>query len=159
LKKIAAARRAGIVDEHVAAPELVLHKGMQRLASLELPQVAREGERLRAGIADRARRRIEVLLRGRGEHGLRALARERQRARLPDPAASAGDNHNLAVELAHCLRPLLAFAHEVLTCVVASGQARANAWAISTSRSATARRSRRRSASTTSMPSRAFPAI
>ena len=47
LEEIAAARRAGIVHQHVAAPELLLHEGVQRLAGLELLQVAREGERLR----------------------------------------------------------------------------------------------------------------
>ena len=75
-QEVAAARRPGIVDQHVAASELVLHEAMQRLAGFQRFQVAREGERLRPGIADRGRGGVEIGLRGGGEHGLRALARE-----------------------------------------------------------------------------------
>jgi hypothetical protein len=105
-EEIAAARRTGIVHQHVAASELVPHEGVQRLAGFERLQVAREGEGFWPGIADRGRGRIEIGLRGGGEHGLRPFARERGRDRAPDAAAAAADHHDPVGEFAHRSRPL-----------------------------------------------------
>ena len=116
-EEIAAARRARIVHQHVAAPGLVLHEGVQRLAGLELFQIAREGERLRPGIADLGRGLVEILLRGCRQHGLRALARERSRDRLADAAAAAGHHNDFAGKLAH-LRPSLSCVAELVRCIV-----------------------------------------
>src|SRR5258708_15443981 len=60
--------------------------------SLELFQVVREGKRLLSHLADRIRRRVEIGLRGCGEHGLRAFARERRRDRASDAAAPARED-------------------------------------------------------------------
>ena len=95
----ARARCARVVDEHVATLEALVDALEQLLARLELAQIAGDRERLRPLGRDRLGGGGEILLGGGGEHGLRTLARERERDAAADPAARPRNDDDLAVEL------------------------------------------------------------
>src|SRR5262249_4068659 len=95
----ARAGRARVVDEHVTTLEAFVHAAEQLFARLELAQIAGDGERLRPLRRDRLGGGGEILLGGGGEHGLRTLARERQRDAAADTAARPRNDDGLAVEL------------------------------------------------------------
>ena len=109
LEEFSAFGRAGIVDQHVAALEALVHLGEHLLAAGKRAQIAgnrhrrrpaRRGDRLRAfGEIGRVRRR---------QHGLRALAREGGRDGPADAAAAAADDDDFSLEFSrHWLPPLI----------------------------------------------------
>src|SRR5262249_58564822 len=98
-QKRARARRARIIDEHIATLEAFVDTAKQLLARLELAQIAGDDERLRPLGRDRLGGGGEILLGGGREHGLRALARECERDAAADSAAPPRNDDDLALAL------------------------------------------------------------
>ena len=105
---VAGLGRAGGIDQDIAALEALLHTGEHLLAAFELAQVGGDRERRGAGLRDRLARRRQVGLRRGGNHGLRALARERHGDGTADAAAAAGDHGDFSLELTWHVLPYCA---------------------------------------------------
>ena len=108
-QEIAAARRARIVDEHVAAAEARVDLGMDLLAALERTQIGGDRHRRRpAGRGDDFRAFGQIGRVRCRQHRLRALAREGRSDGAADAAAAAGDDDDLAGEfVCHAMPPAL----------------------------------------------------
>ena len=104
-QEIAGAGAPGVVHEDVAAAEFLFHLGGELLAVGKLAQVAGDGKRLKPHLRDHLRGGGKIVGRGRRDHGLRALARERHRDPAPDAAAAAGDDRDLALKFSCHIHP------------------------------------------------------
>ena len=100
----AVAEDAGVVDEHVEAPEGVDRGADQRLAAVPVGDVVVRRDGLAAGGADLGGRLLgdvaEVV-----DDDLGALGGEQQGVLAPEPAAGAGDDRDPAVECPHGAAP------------------------------------------------------
>jgi hypothetical protein len=104
----------GVVHEHVDRAVRRARRPYQLLAFLGPRDIDGDGRRLAAGRADVRDRLLErafegmfaLVLRAGGAYDPAALRREDSRDLRTDTTAAAGDDHHLAIELAHAWPPV-----------------------------------------------------
>src|SRR5262249_36448598 len=98
LEEIPALGGAGIIDEHIEAAELALHRLDECCGCALLAQVGVDDHGLAALAADRGRGLVEQSLIAPGEQEIAALIRKRLGDRAPDAAARAGHERDLSLQ-------------------------------------------------------------
>ena len=85
----------GVVDEHVERSEALLDLIEEALEGIAAGDVELEGDRLAADLGCGALGKLAVQV---ADRDLGALQHQRPRGRPPDPASTAGDRHDLALQ-------------------------------------------------------------
>jgi hypothetical protein len=93
--------RARIVDQDVEPVERLHHRRGDLRCGVLLAQIARRDQRLAARLRDPRGDRLERRATAPGQRDSASLARERERGRLTDAAARAGDPGDLAGKVLH----------------------------------------------------------
>ena len=89
---------AGVVDQHVQAPEALDGGGQEPADLLRLRDVGLQDQHVAAVRADLAGERVEPVEPARARRHPRALAGEGEHALPPDPGGGAGDGHDGAAQ-------------------------------------------------------------
>ena len=82
---------AGVVEQEIEPAEVALDRGEQSLNGLRIADVARRGDRAPPEAHDLARCLVQLVAPPRHNRHMPPGARERERRRLADPGAAAGD--------------------------------------------------------------------